>query len=94
MSRSAKVTHLLRLRSLGSLAAGWRVLTVRASTAAADQVDTLIRRLQTSDDYKVRLSAALNLSKLYDPRSIPLFIGALGESDNTVRGVAAASLGK
>lgn len=62
--------------------------------AKADKVDQLIKQLQTSDDYKVRLSAALNLAKTGDERAIGPFIKALGDSDKTVRGVAAASLGK
>ena len=62
--------------------------------ARADQVDKLIGQLQRSSDYKVRLSAALNLAKIGDKRSIPVFITALKDSDKTVRGVAAASLGK
>lgn len=62
--------------------------------ARADKVNNLISQLTGSSDYKVRLSAALNLAKLNDPRSIPAFIKALKDDDKTVRGVAAASLGK
>jgi len=61
---------------------------------ADDKVDRLIEKLQTSDDYKVRLSAALNLAKIRDKRAIPAFMRALADSDKTVRGVAAAALGK
>lgn len=64
------------------------------SDAKADKVDKLIKQLQTSSDYKVRLSAALNLAKIGDKRAIGPFIKALKDSDKTVRGVAAASLGK
>jgi HEAT repeats len=60
----------------------------------ADQVDRLIGQLESSDDYKVRLSAALNLTKLGDRRAIAPFIAALRDEDKTVRGVAAAGLGK
>jgi HEAT repeats len=42
----------------------------------------------------VRLSAALNLTKLGDRRAIGAFIAALGDPDKTVRGVVAAGLGK
>lgn len=63
-------------------------------TARADKVDTLINRMLKSSDYKQRLSAALNLQKTRDPRAIPAYIKALNDSDKTVRGVAAASLGK
>jgi hypothetical protein len=73
-----------------ALAAG--VLIPRA--AHADKVDTLIDQLTESSDYKVRLSAGLNLAKLGDARAIPAFLEALDDEDKTVRGVAAASLGK
>lgn len=65
-----------------------------ATPARADKVDTLIAQLTASGDYKVRLSAALNLAKLGNQRAIPAFIKALDDDDKTVRGVAAASLGK
>ena len=62
--------------------------------ARADQVDKLIGQLSSSSPYKVRLSAALNLTKLGDRRAIPAFIRALKDPDKTVRGVSAAGLGK
>jgi hypothetical protein len=60
----------------------------------ADQVGRLIGELESASDYKVRLSAALNLTRLGDRRVIPAFIKALEDSDKTVRGVVAAGLGK
>jgi hypothetical protein len=65
-----------------------------ARDASADKVDRLIAKMQRSSDYKVRLSAALNLAKLRDKRAIPAFMRALADEDKTVRGVAAAALGK
>jgi hypothetical protein len=71
------------------------ICTMLVSTVArADNVDRLMKQLGTSSDYKVRLSAALGLAKLRDQRSVPAFVKALHDSDKTVRGVAAASLGK
>ncbi len=64
------------------------------SSASADNVDRLIKQLASSDDYKVRISAALSLSKLRDQDAVWPFVKALRDSDKTVRGVAAASLGK
>lgn len=64
------------------------------AVARGDQVDRLVSQLESSNDYKVRLSAALNLAKLGDDRAIPAFIKALRDKDKTVRGVAAAGLGK
>lgn len=69
-------------------------LLVLAGEARGDQVKQLIDQLTSHSDYKVRLSAALSLAKLNDQRSVPAFIRALRDSDRTVRGVAAASLGK
>jgi hypothetical protein len=69
-------------------------LLLGARSAHADKVDTLIKRMLNSSDYKQRLSAALNLQKTGDKRAIPAYIEALSDSDKTVRGVAAASLGK
>lgn len=70
------------------------MVAVTPGEAKADQVDRFVEQLASSSDYKVRLSAALNLAKVADPRAIPAFISALGDSDKTVRGVAAASLAK
>jgi hypothetical protein len=70
------------------------VLMLLAAPARADNVDRLIKQLDESSDYKVRLSAALNLAKLNNQRAIPSFIKALSDDDKTVRGAAAAALGK
>lgn len=84
-----------RLRRHIALLVAWAVIAAFAPRVAhADQVDKLIRQLQSSSDYKVRLSAALNLAKIRDKRAIPVFVRALSDSDKTVRGVAAAGLGK
>jgi HEAT repeat protein len=74
--------------------AGVGSLALWPRTARADQVDDLIRKLESDPDYKVRLSAALNLGKIGDPRAVGALIDALGDADKTVRGVAAAALGK
>jgi hypothetical protein len=64
------------------------------ATARADRVDDLARQLADDPDYKVRLSAALNLGRLGDPRAIEPLAAALGDGDKTVRGVSAATLGR
>jgi hypothetical protein len=69
-------------------------LILGAGLAFADKVDDLISQLKTNPDYKVRLSAALNLGKIGDKRAIPALTDALSDADKTVRGVAAAALGK
>jgi len=80
----------------------WRLLAVIAAcvlfaqTAVADTVDNNVGQLQSSNSsYKVRLAAALALSKSKDPRAIIALASALGsDSDGTVRRVAALALEK
>lgn len=68
---------------------------LRAAPARADNVTELVRQLESDDSDKVRLSAALNLTKLGDPRAILPLAKALGnDTDQTVRGAAAVGLGK
>jgi hypothetical protein len=64
------------------------------TAARADRVEDLARQLRGDPDYKVRLSAALNLGKLADRRAVPALVDGLADRDKTVRGVAAAALGK
>ncbi|HTM19013.1 MAG TPA: HEAT repeat domain-containing protein [Kofleriaceae bacterium] len=72
------------------------LLFVLQSQAKADQIDDLVTQMTTSGDYKVRLSAALNLAKTGSkrPKVVRAFVKALGDSDKTVRGVSATTLGK
>lgn len=72
------------------------LLFVLQSQARADKVDQLVKQMTSASDYKVRLSAALNLAKMNvrRPSVIRGFVRALRDKDKTVRGVAAASLGK
>jgi hypothetical protein len=84
---SPSVTRVLQLLSLV-------VVFLFAGTAHADKIDTLIGQLERSSDYKVRLSAALNLAKIGDKRAVSPLIRALKDGNRTVRGVAAAGLGK
>src|SRR5262249_6786391 len=61
----------------------------------ADNVAELVRQLKTDDSDKVRLSAALNLTKLGDQRAVrPLTEALLNDGDKSVRGVCAVGLGK
>jgi hypothetical protein len=62
-------------------------------TALADSVDRLISQLEDDSDDKVRVSAALNLGKLGDPRAVPALTSALSDGKDAVRGAAATSLG-
>lgn len=94
--RSSRVFRIVR-------ATGLRVATIAAllvvlghgAPARADNVDELIRQLEKDSSDKVRLSAALNLTKLGDPRAILALANAVGsDSDKAVRGAAAVGLGK
>jgi hypothetical protein len=67
---------------------------VWAATAHADKIDDLGRDLRADPDYKVRLSAALNLGKLGDRRGIAALVDGLHDSDKTVRSVSAGALGR
>lgn len=83
----ATVLRVLTLTALVLVALG-------SSTARAQAVDKLARELE-SDSERVRLSAALNLTKLGDPKAILPLAKALGnDSDAKVRSAAAVGLGK
>src|SRR5262244_2800542 len=62
--------------------------------AWADKVDDLAQKLRSDPDYKVRLSAALNLGKLADVRAVGALIDGVGDADKSVRAVSAAALGR
>ncbi len=70
------------------------LIVLRAVPARADAVASLIGQLEDSSD-KVRLAAALNLSKLGDAKAIlPLAKTVQNDSSEKVRGAAAVGLGK
>jgi hypothetical protein len=70
------------------------LVLVATSTARADRIDDLARQLRSDADYKVRLSAALNLGKLGDPRAVPALTDGLADADRSVRAVSAGALGR
>jgi hypothetical protein len=70
------------------------VLCASLGPVAADKIDELTRALMQDPSYKVRVQAALVLGKLADKRSVPALIQALHDENETVRGVAATSLGR
>jgi hypothetical protein len=70
------------------------VCLVLASTASADSIDRNIGQLD-GGSYKVRLSAALSLAKSRDKKAVIALARALrGDSDATIRRVAALALEK
>src|SRR5688572_25799077 len=65
------------------------------STAAAETVDAGVRQLATGNPYKVRLAAALSLSKTKEPRAvIALAVALRGDADATIRRVCVLALEK
>jgi hypothetical protein len=94
--RPSRVFRILRAAAIRIAAiAAAVVVIVRAGPAHADKVAELVRQLSDDDSDKVRLSAALNLTKLGDPRAVLPLAKALGnDPDRTVRSAAAVGLGK
>lgn len=94
--RSSRVFSLVRVAAVRIVTiAILAVVTLDAVPARADNVDQLVRQLERDGSDKVRLSAALNLTKLGDPRAILALTKALGnDGDKNVRGAAAVGLGK
>jgi hypothetical protein len=93
LSRGYRVVRAVGLRVAALMAIA--VVMMRAAPARADNVDELIRQLENDGSDKVRLSAAINLTKLGDQRAILALAKAVGnDSDKTVRGTAAVGLGE
>ncbi len=80
-------------RSLAVIAACCLMLCVR--TVAADTVTTNVTQLSSSQSYKIRLAAALALSKSKDARAVIALADALqNDTDPTIRRVSALALEK
>jgi len=81
------------MRALAVVAA-CLLLCGRVARADVDVITTTIRQM-TDSSYKVRLAAALSLSKSHDPRAVIALADALArDDDSTIRRVAALALGK
>jgi HEAT repeat protein len=70
------------------------LIALAAAPARADRIDDLCRTLNHDSSWRVRLQAAVVLGKLRDPRSVPSLLKALGDENETVRGLAAQVLGE
>jgi len=64
-------------------------------TAGADTVETGVRHIARANTYKVRLAAALSLSKSKEPRAVIALAGALrNDEEPTIRRVSVLALEK
>lgn len=80
-------------RWIAVVVAAWLVLA--PGVARADQVDRQVRDLRGGSGYKVRLGAALALSRSTDARAITALTDTLDrEKEASIRKVAAIALGK
>jgi hypothetical protein len=78
-----------------ALAVATACLVLCTRAAAADAVDVTVQQLHGTGNYKVRLAAALSLTKSRDPRSVIALAAALrSERDANIRRVAAVGLEK
>jgi hypothetical protein len=68
-------------------------IALAAAPARADRIDDLCRALTNDSSWRVRLQAVVVLGKLRDPRSVPSLLRALGDENETVRGLSAQVLG-
>lgn len=86
----------LTLRSvtiLGRLVAFVAVLSLGVASAHADQIANLAKRLDTSDNDKARIAAAVSLGQLKDARALKPLVKALHDKNVVVRALAASGLG-
>lgn len=66
-----------------------------ASSASADKIKTLSKRLASGGTDKVRISAALSLAKSTDDRAVVALARSLaGDKSSAIRRISAASLGQ
>jgi HEAT repeats len=61
--------------------------------ATADRLEDLAKTLESDPSEKARISAAVGLGNLADPRGIPALVRALSDRSPSVRGLAASALG-
>ncbi len=80
-------------RTLAIVAACMILLCIRTAVVAADTTDTNVSQLANGSSYKVRLAAALALSRSRDARAVIAVADALAnDADPTIRRVAALAL--
>ena len=81
--------------SISVLTAALMVCFAAGSSASADKIDTLSKRLSKGRTDKVRISAALSLAKSKDDRAVQALSQSLTkDKSSAIRRISAASLGQ
>jgi HEAT repeat protein len=70
------------------------LLAAPPAQGRTDRIARLIRILESSSSYKVRLKVVIALGKLGDRRAVPALVRRLKDESRAVRGVSAAVLGR
>jgi hypothetical protein len=70
------------------------LLGVHVRPAYADRIDDLAKTLESDDDDKARIAAAVALGRIGDAKAVPALIRALKDKSPVVRGMAASALGR
>jgi hypothetical protein len=78
------------LRALTCIA----LLSVAIAAPARPKLAQLGDQLKSSEDFRLRVQAALDLGASHDERALPFLVGALDDRNASVRAASAAALGK
>ena len=70
------------------------LLSVAVAAPARPKVSALAEQLKSSEDFRLRVQAALDLGATRDERALPHLVAALDDRSASVRAAAAAALGK
>lgn len=90
MGRRPRWTRWVRRLVAGLSLASF--VTLRAHDAPAEDPTAAARDIQTADDFRLRVSAALTLGRSHAPGAVLLLEQALGDAHPAVRTAAAAGL--
>lgn len=82
-----------RVASLARVFAVFAALLLGSSSARADRVTDLAKRLNKSSSDKARIAAAVSLGRLKDKRALKPLVKALQDENVVVRALAASALG-
>jgi HEAT repeats len=93
-SRRPGDSHRKRSRPAAVLALAVALLVMASGSARADRVHDLSRALVHGKRVQTRISAAISLGRLRDPRAVGSLVRALRDRSSKVRAHAAAALGE